>query len=258
MSKGKWFVVGKPRWDNCQISLSNCDKIPQRYKNVALSSPETPLSSWRVEGGSGYETSIGLTTATHVRLEGHTSSGCDTPARYLAMHCSKLIRICYCNVSWCCYQPAVTFVLFLPDEGDHSLQWFFELLKQIHNHKRKRFNLWTIISALLQSATNSLYIYTRLVITAAVKYLEQFWAVHGQMSSCCTATHMQAPHSWQSSLFSFRMQPAHVPHRLLPRLVAAAWPALAREGARRPLAPNKNRSRHCWTGEADCSLLNVL
>ena len=75
----------------------------------------------------------------------------------------------------------------------------------------------------------------------------------GEGGSGFETTHLQAVHSWQSSLFSFRMQPAHVPHRLLPRLVAAAWPALVREGARRPLAPNKNRGRHCWMEEADCS-----
>jgi len=35
----------------------------------------------------------------YVRLEGHSSSGCDIPAQYLDMHCSKLFRIIYCNFS---------------------------------------------------------------------------------------------------------------------------------------------------------------
>ena len=46
------------RWNNYQISQSDyAAEIPRRYKNVVLYSPD-PLSSWRVEGGSGDETTI--------------------------------------------------------------------------------------------------------------------------------------------------------------------------------------------------------
>ena len=44
------------------------------------------------------------------RLEGHSSSGCDTPARYSGMHCSKLFRILYCNISMMLWSPSLGYI----------------------------------------------------------------------------------------------------------------------------------------------------
>ena len=66
MSKAKWFVARKP--STGEIIAKSADQIvPQkislRYKNVVLysESPDPPFSSWRVEGGSRYETRVVVT-----------------------------------------------------------------------------------------------------------------------------------------------------------------------------------------------------
>ena len=54
-SKAKWFVVRKPSTGELIAKSANqmvLPKIPERYKNVVT----RPLSTWRVEGGSGYKT----------------------------------------------------------------------------------------------------------------------------------------------------------------------------------------------------------
>ena len=48
------------------------------------------------------------------RLEGHSSSSCNTPARYSDMHCSKLFRIFYYNVSMMLWSPSSGYIYAMP------------------------------------------------------------------------------------------------------------------------------------------------
>ena len=66
MSKAKWFVARKPSTGEIIAKSANQivpQKISLRYKNVVLysESPDPPFSSWRVEGGSRYETKVVVT-----------------------------------------------------------------------------------------------------------------------------------------------------------------------------------------------------
>ena len=54
MSKAKWFVVRKSSTGATSANQIVPSEFRQRYKNVVLYSP---FPSWRVEGGSGFETS---------------------------------------------------------------------------------------------------------------------------------------------------------------------------------------------------------
>ena len=127
----------------------------------------------------------------YVWLEGHSSSGYDTQARYSDMHCSKLFRIFYCNVSmmlwspflwsfrWCCYH------LFCDQHFDDAVITF-----SVIN-----------ISMTLWSPFLAWWRWSQHHRNVAIKDSEQFWAVHVQISSwymcticCCNHSKSKPDH----------------------------------------------------------------
>ena len=60
MSKAKWFAVRKPSTGEI-IAKSANQIVPPKFRGgtkILYYIHQTPLSSWRVEGGSGDETSV--------------------------------------------------------------------------------------------------------------------------------------------------------------------------------------------------------
>ena len=65
MSKAKWYVVGKPSTGEI-IATSVNQIVPLKFHGstkMLYYIHQTHLSSWRVEGGSGYETRTALAPA---------------------------------------------------------------------------------------------------------------------------------------------------------------------------------------------------
>ena len=61
MSKAKWFAVRKPPSTGGIIAKSANQIVPPKFRGgtkILYYIHQTPLSSWRVEGGSGDETSL--------------------------------------------------------------------------------------------------------------------------------------------------------------------------------------------------------